>query len=168
MQVYGNVATTPERKLGKISNRGYFEFRMAESLRTSPASAKDGAKREPTWYTVRIMEDKDPELQKGNFVRATGSLKTDSFIDKQGKPASSHVLICFDVLKIVKPSVLIEQANAREAQQPVAPTVQEPSLKPPMAPKLPDEQPVRAQERAPEPKQEAVETCESDWSTLYP
>ncbi len=33
MQVFGNVATQPERKRSKTTQRDYFEFRLAESQR---------------------------------------------------------------------------------------------------------------------------------------
>src|SRR3546814_4796071 len=61
MQVYGNVATEPTRKEAKTSQKGYYEFRLAESQR--------GPDKSPTWYTVRIMKDEDPGLAKGDFVK---------------------------------------------------------------------------------------------------
>ena len=48
MQVFGNVATQPERKRSKTTQRDYFEFRLAESQR--------GVDTEPTWYTVRVTK----------------------------------------------------------------------------------------------------------------
>src|SRR3546814_2745491 len=42
----------PTRKEAKTSQKGYYEFRLAESQR--------GPDKSPTWYTVRIMKDEDP------------------------------------------------------------------------------------------------------------
>src|SRR3546814_17885282 len=70
MQVYGNVATEPTRKEAKTSQKGYYEFRLAESQR--------GPDKSPTWYTVRIMKDEEPGLAKDDFVKVTGKLKTDT------------------------------------------------------------------------------------------
>src|ERR1035437_6463852 len=102
MQAFGNVATVPQRKVSKTTNHGYYEFRMAESQRTSPLAEKTGVKSQTCWYTVRCMVDKDPELALGDFVRCTGALKVDSYIGRDGKPASGLVLIAFDVYKVEK------------------------------------------------------------------
>ena len=67
MQVFGNVATQPEVKKSKASGKAYFEFRLAESQR--------GVGTEPTWYSVRVMTDSRPLLDKGDFVKVTGKLK---------------------------------------------------------------------------------------------
>lgn len=154
MQVFGNVATAPLRKVSKSLNRGYYEFRLAEALRTNPLAGKSGSPSQPTWYTVRIMVDKNPEIDLGNFVRATGTLKVDSFIGRDGKPASGLVLIAFDVSKIAKNSGAPKQIlNER------------PSLPEPISPQalVAEKADARAQER-----QQATEPqYESDWSSLY-
>ncbi|QJD91683.1 single-strand-binding protein/primosomal replication protein n [Duganella dendranthematis] len=94
MQAFGNVATAPERKVGKISGKGYYEFRMCESQR-----GKDDA---PTWYTVRIMKDEDPKLLKGDFVKVTGKLKADFYTSRDGKPTGTLLIIAFEAAKIAK------------------------------------------------------------------
>ena len=66
MQVFGNVATQPEVKKSKASGKAYFEFRLAESQR--------GVGTEPTWYSVRVMTDSRPLLDRGDFVKVTGKL----------------------------------------------------------------------------------------------
>ena len=78
MQVFGNVATQPEVKKSKASGKAYFEFRLAESQR--------GVDAEPTWYTVRVMKDSKPLLDRGDFVKVTGKLKTDFYLSRDGKP----------------------------------------------------------------------------------
>ena len=70
MQVFGNVATQPEVKKSKASGKAYFEFRLAESQR--------GVDAEPTWYTVRVMKDSKPLLDRGDFVKVTGKLRRTS------------------------------------------------------------------------------------------
>lgn len=34
--------------------------------------SRRGVDNDPTWYTVRIMKDVDPGLEKGDFVKVTG------------------------------------------------------------------------------------------------
>lgn len=81
MQVFGNIATEPTRKESKLSQKGYYELRLAESQR--------GPDKNPTWYTVRIMKDEDPGLTKGDFVKVTGKLKTDFYLSREGKPTGT-------------------------------------------------------------------------------
>jgi single-stranded DNA-binding protein len=96
MQVFGNVATAPARKESKTTGKGYFELRLCESQR--------GADPEPSWYTVRIMKDVDPQLVKGDFVKVTGKLKTDFYLSREGKPTGTLLIIAFEAAKIAKPS----------------------------------------------------------------
>lgn len=96
MQVFGNVATQPERKKSKSTGKDYFEFRLAESQR--------GVDTAPTWYTVRIMKDANPELDKGDFVKVTGKLKTDFYLSREGKPTGTLLVIAFEAAKIAKPA----------------------------------------------------------------
>lgn len=164
MQAFGNVATVPQRKVSKPLNRGYYEFRMAESQRTSPLSEKNGAKSQPCWYTVRIMLDIDPELALGDFVRSTGALKVDSYIGRDGKPASSLVLIAFDVHKVEKG--LTSDADDKHGE-PAAPKA-EAKGQPKVQPRAQETAPTRVPERIQVPVQEMVqEDFESDWTGLY-
>lgn len=96
MQAFGNVATQPERKISKTTGKGYYEFRMCESQR--------GVDSDPCWYSVRIMKDVNPYLEKGNFVKVTGKLKADFYLSREGKPTGTLLIIAFEAAKIAKPS----------------------------------------------------------------
>ena len=96
MQVFGNLATLPERRVSKQSQRGYYEFRIAEGQR--------GLDTAPTFYTVRVMKDEDPNLTKGDFVRVTGKLKADFYLNREGKPTGNLLVIAFEAFKVQKPS----------------------------------------------------------------
>lgn len=101
MQVFGNLASQPERKQSKSSGKGYFEFRLAESQR--------GVDTAPTWYTVRVMKDENPMLDKGDFVKVTGKLKADFYLSREGKPSGTLLIIAFEASKIAKPSALKDE-----------------------------------------------------------
>lgn len=153
MQVFGNVASPPERKVSKNTQKGYYEFRLAESQK--------GVDTAPTWYTVRMMLDENPQLNKGDFARVTGKLKTDFYLSREGKPTGTLLIIAFEASKVSKvaasqdvdksagPTAIKEAVHA--AQQ-VVPKATAPA-KPPM-PALKRQEAVAVQE-------------ESDWSTLY-
>lgn len=94
MQAFGNVATQPEKKTSKSTGKTYLEFRMAESQR--------GVDTQPTWYTVRAMRDNLPQLDKGDFVKVTGKLKTDFYLSREGKPTGTLVLIAFEASKLAR------------------------------------------------------------------
>lgn len=104
MQFFGNVATEPTRKVSKTSNNGYWEFRACESQK--------GPDDSPTWMTVRVMKDVDPKLKKGDFVKVTGKLKTDFFLDRAGQPSGMLLVIAFEAAKIAKPSEVIAASAA--------------------------------------------------------
>ena len=95
MQVFGNVATAPEKKLSKTTGKHYFEFRLAESQR--------GVDAHPTWFTVRVMKDRNPEIDRGDFVKVTGKLKVDHYLSREGKPTGTLLIIAFEAAKIAKP-----------------------------------------------------------------
>jgi single-stranded DNA-binding protein len=96
MQVFGNVATQPERKTTKSSGKGYYEFRLAESQR--------GVDTDPTWYTVRVMKDHNPMLNRGDFVKVTGKLKADYYLSREGKPTGTLLILAFEASKIARPN----------------------------------------------------------------
>ena len=100
MQVFGNVATLPERRVSKTTGKAYHQMRLCEAQR--------GIDKEPTWFTVRIMKAEDPFLALGDFVRVTGKLKADFYIGRDGKPSGTLLTIAFDTMKIAKPSELTE------------------------------------------------------------
>lgn len=105
MQVFGNVATQPERKTAKSSGKSYYEFRLAESQR--------GVDTEPTWYTVRLMKDENPRLDRGDFVKVTGKLKADYYLSREGKPTGTLLVLAFEASKIARPA----KAAADETSQ---------------------------------------------------
>ncbi|WP_233863694.1 DUF4131 domain-containing protein [Paraburkholderia adhaesiva] len=94
MQVYGNVATPPQRRVSKTSQRAYYEFRMCESQR--------GVDTDPSWFTVRVMKDQDPRLQLGDFVKTTGKLKADYYLSREGTPTGTLLILAFEATKISK------------------------------------------------------------------
>lgn len=94
MQVFGNVATQPERKKSKTTGKDFFEFRLAESQR--------GVDTQPTWYTVRVMKEANPDLDKGDFVKVTGKLKADFYSSREGKPTGTLLILAFEAAKIAK------------------------------------------------------------------
>lgn len=104
MQVYGNIATTPERKLTKSGDRVYWQFRLAESQR--------GVDAEPTWFSVRVFKDSDLNLAKGDFVKVTGKLKTDFYLSREGKPTGTLLILAFEAAKIAKPAPTPEPEQA--------------------------------------------------------
>lgn len=93
MQLYGNCSAEPVRKVSKTTSKGFYEFRVAES--------QSGGS-EPTWYTVRLMVDKDPCLKKGDFVRVTGKLKVDYYLSRAGEPTGTLLVIAFEATKKTK------------------------------------------------------------------
>lgn len=107
MQVFGNVATEPQRKTSKSTQKDYFEFRLAESQR--------GIDSEPTWYTVRVMKESPPNLAKGDFVKVTGKLKTDFYLSREGKPTGTLLIIAFEAAKIGQPVKNEEAAETAQA-----------------------------------------------------
>ncbi|MDR7307963.1 single-strand-binding protein/primosomal replication protein n [Rhodoferax saidenbachensis] len=109
MQVFGNIAKNPERKVSKTTQRGYYEMRLAESQRGIDSS--------PTFYTVRVMKDVDPQLEKGDFVRVTGKLKADFYMSREGKPTGNLLVIAFEAQKIAKPAALMADLQAQAQAQ---------------------------------------------------
>lgn len=103
MQVFGNVATQPERKTSKTNGKRYTEFRLAESQK--------GVDLQPTWYTVRVMRDEPVELDRGDFVRVTGKLKADFYMSREGKPTGTLLILAFEAAKISKPSKMPEASD---------------------------------------------------------
>ena len=146
MQVFGNTATKPLRKESRSSGKGYFEFRLAEAQR--------GVDNDPSWYTVRVMKDEDPLLDKGDFVKVTGKLKADFYIGRDGKPTGTLLIIAFEASKIAKPAALREDV---QKQQPA------PSRTPSPAPVRTE----RAMQNLAETVRVPVEQEEPDWSSMY-
>lgn len=95
MQLFGNVATQPEKKSSKSTGRVYYELRVCEAQR--------GVDTAPTWYTVRVMKEDKPGLEKGDFVKVTGKLKADFYLSREGKPTGTLLVIAFEAVKISKP-----------------------------------------------------------------
>jgi len=113
MQVYGNLATVPEKKTSRQTQRGYYEFRIAESQR--------GIDTAPTFYTVRVMKDENPNLTKGDFVRVTGKLKADFYLNREGKPTGNLLVIAFEAYKVQKPSEVVALSESATSVKEPAP-----------------------------------------------
>ena len=97
MQVYGNLATEPLEEISKSTGKVLWEFRIAESQRGLDS---------PTWYTVRLMKEAKPELNKGDFVKVTGKLKADFYLSREGKPTGTLLIIAFEAAKIARPQAV--------------------------------------------------------------
>jgi hypothetical protein len=108
MQVFGNVGTMPRRVLSK-SGKAYWELRVAESQKSDGPST-------PLYYTVRCMVDKDPCLNVGDFVRVTGKLKVDFYLNKLGEPSGNLLVIAFEATKYIRPDAVIAKAEAKEKE----------------------------------------------------
>lgn len=117
MQVFGNIASEPVRKIlksaqnneaGNASTKGYYEFRLCENHRGDEKSSQ--------WYTVRLSKSADPGLAKGSFVRISGKLKVDSFLSKEGKPTSSLLIIAFEAVQLKSAAELLAAAQAKKQE----------------------------------------------------
>ena len=106
MQVFGNVGTDPIRKVSKTTNKGYYELRLSENRRGEAKSC---------WYTVRISKDAAPGLARGDFIRVSGTLRVDSFLSREGKPASALLIIAFEAVKIKSADDLKKMHEAKLA-----------------------------------------------------
>jgi single-stranded DNA-binding protein len=159
MQVFGNVATQPERKQSKSSGKGYFEFRIAEAQR--------GIDTSPTFYTVRVMKDENPMLDKGDFVKVTGKLKADFYLSREGKPTGTLLIIAFEASKITKPAA---RQDGGKSEAPVVPkeTAMQ-KMQPTHAAQTQELAPEKSQPQAQERQDKAVamQQQESDWSSFY-
>lgn len=151
MQAFANIATVPERKSSRTSGKFYYQFRICEAQR--------GVDPSPCWYTVRVMKDEDPLLDKGDFIKVTGKLKADFYIGRDGKPTGSLLIIAFEASKIAKPAALKAESQTKAPDLPRAETRGRTS-----APERVTEQ---APQRPPESVRITVQQEEADWSTLY-
>jgi hypothetical protein len=147
MQVFGNVATNPLRKESRTTGKGYFELRLAEAQRGHDVA--------PTFYTVRVMKDEDPMLDKGDFVKVTGKLKADFYIGRDGKPTGTLLIIAFDASKIAKPAALTEglPPQAPDRQRALPPVASRPAE--------------RVRQQATEAVRIPLEQEEPDWTSMY-
>lgn len=104
MQFFGNVATQPEKKTSKSTGKAYYEMRVAESQRGIDAA--------PCWYTVRVMREEKPMVDRGDFVKVTGKLKVDYYLSREGKPTGTLLVIAFEAAKISKQVEQVREAAA--------------------------------------------------------
>jgi len=151
MQVFGNVATVPVRKESKSTGKGYYEMRLAEAQRGIDSS--------PTFYTVRVMKDDDPQLDKGDFVKVTGKLKADFYIGRDGKPSGTLLIIAFEASKIAKPAALKEEPTSKTQDSSKAVTRAKESAA--------ERETEQTPQRPTEPVRVTAQKEEADWSTLY-
>ena len=63
------------------------------------------------------MKDENPMLDKGDFIRCTGKLKTDFYLSKEGKPSGTLLIIAFEASKIAKPAALKEESKEFEGNR---------------------------------------------------
>jgi hypothetical protein len=157
MQVFGNIATASERKESRTTGKGYYQFRICESQR--------GVDNDPTWYTVRVMKDEDPLLNKGDFVKVTGKLKADFYIGRDGKPTGALLIIAFEASKISKNSGLQESVESGAPAAPKETVKDKVQVTPLVRPQA--TAPVKAPIHAQEQQEAAVALEDSNWSTLY-
>lgn len=94
MQVFGNVATQPERKQSKTTGKAYWQYRLCESQRNDTDTQ--------CWYTVRVMKEANPLLDKGDFVKVTGKLKTDFYLSREGRPTGTLLILAFEATKLAR------------------------------------------------------------------
>lgn len=118
MQAYANVGTAPTRHTAKASGKVYWEFRASESAR--------GEDKDPTWYTVRIFKDEDPQLKKGDFVIFTGKLKNDVFMGRDGKPMGVLTVLAFNLQKVAKDKTRETIVDTPQRAETVTATTKEP------------------------------------------
>ncbi|MFG6459377.1 hypothetical protein [Roseateles sp. BYS96W] len=76
------------------------------------AESQRGVDNEPTWYTVRVMKEDKPTLDKGDFVKVTGKLKTDYYLSREGKPTGTLLIIAFEAAKIAKPASVAAEGTS--------------------------------------------------------
>jgi single-stranded DNA-binding protein len=122
MQAYANVGTAPTRHTAKASGKTYWEFRASESAR--------GEDKNPTWYTVRIFKEEDPQLKKGDFVVFTGKLKNDVFMGRDGKPMGVLTVLAFNLQKVVKDGKRETIVDAPQAAETAVAATEEPAKAP--------------------------------------
>jgi len=99
MQAFGNVATDPVLKISKKSAKPYWEYRLCENTGQGQGAARVQV-HESTWYTVRLFVESNPGLSRGDFIKATGRLKADSYLNRDGKPATGLLILAFETVKL--------------------------------------------------------------------
>lgn len=50
-------------------------------------------------------------VDKGDFVKVTGKLKTDFYLSREGKPTGTLLIIAFEAAKIAKPSSVVTEVT---------------------------------------------------------
>ena len=81
------------------------------------------------------MLDDNPQLNKGDFARVTGKLKTDFYIGRDGMPSGTLLIIAFEASKVSKLAAVpdgeksVAAAATKEAVKEKAPAVQQVRLK---------------------------------------
>ena len=111
------------------------------------------------------MLDENPQLNKGDFARVTGKLKTDFYLSKEGQPSGTLLIIAFEASKVSKNLGLQEGAESASPAAPRETLKEKAPAKQLVRPQAPA--PVKPPMLAPERQEAAVAQEESDWSTLY-
>lgn len=92
MQVFGNIATPPERRQPNGGGKPYYTFRLAENM------GKD-EQRTTTWYDVIAFIDElsADMLNVRDFVKVTGRLEVEAFMRRDGSPGAAAKILAFGV-----------------------------------------------------------------------
>jgi len=120
MQAFGNVATDPIRKVSKTTNKAYYEFRLCENKRGGEKNSTTNTNTSTstsTWYSVRVMRDANPGLERGAFCKVTGTLRADSFLNREGKPATALLIIAFEAVKLKGADELRQTRDANRQEE---------------------------------------------------
>jgi hypothetical protein len=109
MQVFGNIATAPERKVGK-GDRAYYVFRLAENQGKAE-------QRTTTWYdVVAFIDDLEADmLNVRDFVKVTARLEIEAFSRRDGTPGASAKLLAFSVEPVTRKE---QPSNSEEGHVP--------------------------------------------------
>lgn len=116
MQAFGNIATDPILKISKKSAKPYWEYRLCENQSQGQGGARV-LTQDPTWYTVRLFVEANPGLGRGDFVKATGRLKADSYLNREGKPASGLLILAFETVKLKSALDLMAVREAKKQDE---------------------------------------------------
>lgn len=114
MQVFGNIATTLEKRTGQNSGKEFYVFRLAEN------QGKD-EQRTTTWYdiTAFISELDADLLAKGQFVKVTGRLEVKAFKRNNGEPGASATVLAFKVEPVERKARQDGGADSHDGNDPM-------------------------------------------------
>ncbi|WP_018915112.1 hypothetical protein [Thiomonas sp. FB-6] len=56
-------------------------------------------------------------LDKGDFVKVTGKLKTDYYLSREGKPTGTLLILAFEATKLARKAAAAEAADAKATSE---------------------------------------------------